>query len=186
VEQLTTLDAGFLEAEDSDRHASLAIGAWQSSTYPLPITTRSWPPWPNEYRRFPGSPRSCACTCSTSARRNGSTTSVLILPIMYIGGRFCSRAMTPRCSDWSPKSWNVLLANVVPGLCDSLHVDRTTIAGAASRAVGPLPAASALSTQRAPPCGLNSGEIVDCECSAISVTVGAQRSTSSNSRSATP
>ena len=26
VEQLTTLDAGFLEAEDSDRHISLAIG----------------------------------------------------------------------------------------------------------------------------------------------------------------
>ncbi len=27
MEQLTTLDAGFLQAEDSDRHASLAIGA---------------------------------------------------------------------------------------------------------------------------------------------------------------
>jgi diacylglycerol O-acyltransferase len=27
MEQLSTLDAGFLEAEDSDRHVSLAIGA---------------------------------------------------------------------------------------------------------------------------------------------------------------
>ena len=27
MEQLTMLDAGFLQAEDSDRHVSLAIGA---------------------------------------------------------------------------------------------------------------------------------------------------------------
>jgi diacylglycerol O-acyltransferase / wax synthase len=36
VEQLTTLDAGFLEAEDSDRHISLAIGALAVMEGPMP------------------------------------------------------------------------------------------------------------------------------------------------------
>ncbi len=36
MEQLTALDAGFLEAEDSDRHASLAIGAIAVLDGPMP------------------------------------------------------------------------------------------------------------------------------------------------------
>ena len=36
MEQLTTLDAGFLEAEDSDRHVSLAIGALSVIAGPMP------------------------------------------------------------------------------------------------------------------------------------------------------
>jgi diacylglycerol O-acyltransferase len=36
VEQLTTLDAGFLEAEDSDRHVSLAIGGLAVIDGPAP------------------------------------------------------------------------------------------------------------------------------------------------------
>src|ERR1700682_1752024 len=36
VEQLTTLDAGFLEAEDSDRHVSLAIGGLAVVDGPAP------------------------------------------------------------------------------------------------------------------------------------------------------
>jgi diacylglycerol O-acyltransferase len=36
MESLTTLDAGFLEAEDSDPHASLAIGAVAVMEGPLP------------------------------------------------------------------------------------------------------------------------------------------------------
>lgn len=36
MEQLTTLDAGFLEAEDSDRHVSLAIGALSILEGPMP------------------------------------------------------------------------------------------------------------------------------------------------------
>lgn len=36
MEQLSTLDAGFLEAEDSDRHVSLAIGALSVIAGPMP------------------------------------------------------------------------------------------------------------------------------------------------------
>src|ERR1700694_5701827 len=36
MEHLTTLDAGFLEAEDSDRHVSLAIGALSVIAGPMP------------------------------------------------------------------------------------------------------------------------------------------------------
>ena len=36
MEQLSTLDAGFLEAEDSDRHVSLAIGALAVIAGPMP------------------------------------------------------------------------------------------------------------------------------------------------------
>ncbi|WP_026356743.1 wax ester/triacylglycerol synthase domain-containing protein [Mycobacterium sp. 141] len=36
MEQLTALDAGFLEAEDSDRHVSLAIGAVAVLDGPMP------------------------------------------------------------------------------------------------------------------------------------------------------
>ena len=36
MEQLTTLDAGFLQAEDSDRHVSLAIGALAVLSGPMP------------------------------------------------------------------------------------------------------------------------------------------------------
>jgi hypothetical protein len=36
MEQLTTLDAGFLEAEDSDRHISLAIGGLVIHEVPPP------------------------------------------------------------------------------------------------------------------------------------------------------
>jgi diacylglycerol O-acyltransferase / wax synthase len=36
MEQLTTLDAGFLEAEDSDRHVSLAIGGLAVAEGPIP------------------------------------------------------------------------------------------------------------------------------------------------------
>jgi hypothetical protein len=72
----------------------------------------------------------------------------------------------PNIYDVVGRSHGVLLANVVPARCDALHVDRTAIEGAASRAVGPLPAESG-TVDAAPPCGLNSGEIVDCGCSAI-------------------
>lgn len=41
VEHLTTLDAGFLEAEDSDQHVSLAIGALAVLERP-PTTHRCW------------------------------------------------------------------------------------------------------------------------------------------------
>ena len=36
MEQLTMLDAGFLQAEDSDRHVSLAIGAIAVLSGPMP------------------------------------------------------------------------------------------------------------------------------------------------------
>lgn len=36
MEQLTTLDAGFLKAEDSDRHVSLAIGGLAVIEGPIP------------------------------------------------------------------------------------------------------------------------------------------------------
>ena len=36
MEQLTTLDAGFLEAEDSDRHVSMAIGGLAVIEDPMP------------------------------------------------------------------------------------------------------------------------------------------------------
>ena len=36
MEQLTTLDAGFLEAEDSDRHVSLAIDGSAVNEGPIP------------------------------------------------------------------------------------------------------------------------------------------------------
>ncbi len=55
MEQLTVLDAGFLEAEDSDRHVSLAIGAIAVLAVPrlrqvlrrqtLDLSAPGWVPW---------------------------------------------------------------------------------------------------------------------------------------------
>ena len=36
MERLTAFDAGFLEAEDSDRHVSLAVGAVSVLAEPMP------------------------------------------------------------------------------------------------------------------------------------------------------
>jgi hypothetical protein len=40
MEQLSTLDAGFLQAEDSDRHVSMAIGAVAVLAGPMPAFDR--------------------------------------------------------------------------------------------------------------------------------------------------
>jgi len=183
VEQLATLDAGFLEAEDSDRQVSLAIGGLAVIDVPAP---------------------DCDALVATLAERVPSIprfTQVLRMHLLDVGApqwvnddrsdiaHHVHRRALPQPGDDAAlfrlvaEIMECPPGNVVPGRCDSLHVDRTAIAGAASRAVGPLPATSALSTQRAT-VRAESGEIVDCGCSAISVTVGARRSTSSNSRSA--
>ena len=111
MDQLTTLDAGFLEAEDSGRHVSLAIGGLAvvdgpAPDYDLLVATLG--------ERVPSIPRFTQ-VLHTHLFDLGAPEWVddarfviahHVHRRMCIEGRFRSRAMTPRCSDWSPKSWN--------------------------------------------------------------------------------
>ena len=107
MEQLTTLDAGFLEAEDSDRHVKLGDAAVLAVIEgPIPDHDSIVSGLADRVcHRRRGTRRCCVSIHSISARRNGWTMAVSISPIMCIGRRFHSRVTTPRCSAWPPRSW---------------------------------------------------------------------------------
>ena len=64
MERPTTLEAGFLEAEDADRHLSLAIATLAIIDRPIPNSSGSWRRCPNASAACPGSPSWCISTPS--------------------------------------------------------------------------------------------------------------------------
>ncbi len=82
MNHLTTLDAGFLKAEDVDRHVSLAIGALAVIEGRLPIRKPSYRRSLNAYVPVPGSGSGYACARSTSVHPNGWTIPTSILAVM--------------------------------------------------------------------------------------------------------
>lgn len=85
MNHLTTLDAGFLKAEDVDRHVSLAIGALAVIEGPAPdqeAFLSSYRRSLNAYVPVPGSGSGYACARSTSVHPNGWTIPTSILAVM--------------------------------------------------------------------------------------------------------
>ena len=71
MDHLTTLDAGFLEGEDSDRHVSLAVVVCPSLRALYRIMMRLSPGLPTGFLPFHGSGKCCAHTFWTWPRRAG-------------------------------------------------------------------------------------------------------------------
>lgn len=73
MEQLTTLDAGFLHAEDSDRHVSPAIGGLAIMQGPAPAHESLMSTFAERIGAAPapGSHSGCGCTGSIWAHPNG-------------------------------------------------------------------------------------------------------------------
>ena len=105
MEQLTTLDAGFLEAEDSDRHVSMAIGGLAVIDGPVPDHDSVVSALADRVAAIPRYTQVLRITHWISVRRNGWTMPVSISPIMCIGRRSHSQATTRRCSASPPRSW---------------------------------------------------------------------------------
>ena len=125
------LDAGFLQAEDSDRHVSLAIGAIAVLAGPMPDFDTLAVGLAERILSVPGSGKSCAPNRSISALRGGSTTPTSTSSITC-GARRCRvPATTRRCSGGSPRSWNgASIATVRCGKCwivDGLQHNRWAI-----------------------------------------------------------
>jgi diacylglycerol O-acyltransferase len=125
MEQLTMLDAGFLEAEDADPHVSLAIGALSVIAGPMPdfdllvtgLAQRilAVPRFQQVLRTHPldlGAPQ---------------WTDDANLDVSHHGARRCrAQVMTRPCSGGSPRSWSGAWIEIVRfGSAGSLKVSRT-------------------------------------------------------------
>ena len=80
MEHLTTLDAGFLEAEDSDRHVSLAIGGLAVMEGPAPDHASLVSVLAERVSEIPRFTQVVHTHRSTLRRRNGSMTPVRSCP----------------------------------------------------------------------------------------------------------
>ena len=99
MDKLATLDAGFIEAEDSDQRVSLAIGGLAILEGPIPDREAQL--------SISGPARDLRSDCgsgrSTGPHPNGSTTPTSTLPTTCGGSRSRPQAATVNCSNWSPR-----------------------------------------------------------------------------------
>lgn len=82
MNHLTTLDAGFLKAEDVDRHVSLAIGALAVIEGPAPDQEAFLSSLAQRLRPCTRFGSGYACARSTSVHPNGWTIPTSILAVM--------------------------------------------------------------------------------------------------------
>ncbi len=97
MEQLTTLDAGFLHAEDSDRHVSLAIGGLAIVEGPAPDHDSVMSTFAQRIGACARFAQRLRVRGSIWAHRNGSITPGSTWLITYGASRCHRPATTPHC-----------------------------------------------------------------------------------------
>ncbi|EUA73281.1 putative diacylglycerol O-acyltransferase tgs1 domain protein [Mycobacterium xenopi 4042] len=102
MNQLTTLDASFLHAEDADPRANLAIGGLAVIDGPIPDHDLLMSTLARRIGRCPALPSGYAYARSTWAHRNGSKTRDSISPTMCDALRYRGRVRTRSCYGLSP------------------------------------------------------------------------------------
>ena len=98
MEQLTALDAAFLEVEDSDPHVSLAVGGVSIMEGPAPSYDEFVSTSPNGCRQFRAAGRSCGLIRSISAHPNGWMTRTSTSRGTCTASHCHIPATTPNCS----------------------------------------------------------------------------------------
>ena len=98
MEQLTTLDAGFLEAEDSDRHVSMAIGGLAVIEGPMPDYHTVFSGLAERIKAVPRYTQVLRIQPFDLGPPHGWTMPDSISPITCTGRRSRNLEMTGRCS----------------------------------------------------------------------------------------
>lgn len=102
MDQLTTLDAGFLKAEDADRHVSLAIGGLAVIEGPIPARDALMATLAERIRLCPRFDSAYARVPSTSVHPYGWTTRTLISVVTCGTSPYRGPATTESCCSWPP------------------------------------------------------------------------------------
>jgi hypothetical protein len=98
MDSLSMLDAGFLEAEDSDRHISLAIGSVSVLEGPIPDDDTFVSGLAERVLAVPRFRQVLRIISWISKRRSGPTPRTSTSPITCIESRFRTQATTWHCS----------------------------------------------------------------------------------------
>ena len=102
MDQLTTLDAGFLKAEDADRHVSLAIGGLAVIEGPIPDRDALMATLAQRIRACPRFGQRLRTRPFDFVHPNGWPIRTLISPVMYGISHYRGPETTESCSTWLP------------------------------------------------------------------------------------